>query len=615
MLTDKGDRGSALIKMIVEKLVRYMALVLDIDPNQDGDFNLVDTTEFLKCHRQRGKENSSATKKHPLTRLATVIYFYCSFRILVLCALHYIYDFHKIQLSRMGCADLTDSHSAPTKECSELANIVQMDKYRLKLIGTPYANLTILPECGFIYVLWITFSFFILARCCFKYWKPFDSSLIRLFIDKDREYANHINLITDEANRFEQSNINKYLYHVAEVPSFVLDTKTDSPASASDECLLNESKNNSGYRRLEVDSNISPQLRMDREILRQLITEGKLQPINRNPAWIARMRSIYLIIIILWACVLFALVYVLIFLQYGARFGLFGDIVIENDLMDQIALFENVILNCLSLISVAFYVTLFACTCIDQVFGVMIINRKFAECTEFIMIASDRFFRARRTVEGYTLSWSESRNQHQEVRQHLDKNLLYLLLQYKLMVRQMRSAKTTCRIILMCGLVILLMAPLIGYIHAPYLGDGMYLIFCAIYGMITIWFNLCIAPTCYLHSRGLDLYRNVATSLARLIELDTICNDGTGTRSTYSLANETMILSLRKVLSAPSEFAEDFTISAPGLVCTYANVVKFQVYCGLWVLMTWLINAKSRAMSREHNSYTGSLLTNPFSII
>ena len=169
----------------------------------------VDLFQVDAQHHQATGENEQKQRNKPSWRvkLMRTCFVYGSVRLIMFIVLQYIYDYNLLQYQRYQKTQLSFHGTNNMSEIiSVLGQKVERSRANLKSVGAPFLAAHFMVEPAFIFMILINFMFYLQSILTYRYVTPFDFSLIRMIIDKQREQKNLNNLILGELKTFITSS-------------------------------------------------------------------------------------------------------------------------------------------------------------------------------------------------------------------------------------------------------------------------------------------------------------------------------------------------------------------------------------------------------------------------
>lgn len=550
-------------------LIDWMNKIVNISPFQDESFHISRTHQV---HR--------VPKIPTRAYIAFVIYFYVLGKTLINSTYQYRYDFAKSQYDT-----LSQNHSqADNMTMLRLAEEVEKNRGMLKYLGSPFINMHFMVETAYIQFIIIFIIVHVEAQIYFRYISPFNCSLIRLIFNIKREQLNYSNLIIVELNRFIESSANFVLRfkRIRETRRF----RDDSHYWQQMQSQLELDQ--IGMSRMVF----APNHQSSVQLIKQMALNGLFQPINHKPAWLERIYTLYLRV--LYSVVIIAILFVFVFLMYILpKMADAGDIELKsNDLIYLIEILFGIIAIICCLV---FYAALSLINIIDHLRTIRELEKKIKTCIN----QSNLIFRQNQylalanccrhsPVSSQSTGSSLSKNYYE---QYLHISLLYIYIQHRIFVRQVR-ALNSCLVIITFGILqFLVLGPIVYFIHTPYIPVEIARLLLSCAAVPTIMCDLCLIPICYMYRRCTDLYKLRFSFIAHAVEIKRQLGDG------YHVYDRHLIWLLGKELESPHQLIEQFAVKIFGMIINYANILKIHYWCALSCLFSLLSAGQQRTDS------------------
>ena len=299
--------------------------------------------------------------------------------------------------------------------------------------------------------------------------------------------------------------------------------------------------------------------------LRSMVSDGRLQLINRSPSHLLLLIRFYL-----YENLFFLSVLITVYPAIAGGLFWFGLLMVKLEyLMDWVCLVQFLSVLSITFVSVCYYMVLLHNGWLDQSKLLEQLERKIRRSIGSIELLHDQ------------LSREDNAKLDVNPRRRLEANeqLLEVLLNYRIFLRQLSQIRFLFDYIALVQLAIMYAPPLLGCIHSPYSSTkGRFLMIS--WGVYCQWFTLpSIYIVCRFSERCLGLYKSISSLLAHAIGLTAI---GQGQLGRFY--DQHTIWTLRQELSYP-ELAKERLAPCLLLVSfTYTNLIRFIFYYGILIL-------------------------------
>ena len=477
-------------------------------------------------------EEDGSKGKRWWAKFASAFHWYSTCRAIVYCSCHYKYDIHLFQLKRLT-AIARDANSTIEPELARLRSLVEEDTRVLKTIGAPFMHLNFGVELAYIYMFYVYFITLLLPQIYTRLGGKFNFTSLRLIVDYEQGQEKYASLIRNELDRLKLSARN-----------FV-------------------DRKQAGI----VCSNLKPQKLIPRqaetEILLEFMLEaGIFEPINRNSDRREIMAKIY--------CRVFCSLFV------AATSTVIGIIILlckseltnfQTGSVDMVNFTENTIMIVVGIFCATFWLTLLAIGSLDILYLLNGLLARIGHC--------------HRLSEATLSVGRPGRKAHlPDLVTEMNANLLAVLVHFRMFTHEVRAFKESSKILAFGTLQLTFLVPVLVRAHALYLDKSLIAPVLSFSLLFLALGDLCLVPICHKHSRFFDLYKSLASLLARTIEFD---------RATAGeIYDPHTIWLLRKELSRPEDLMDLLSTRVLGFLFNYQNLLRAHFWAGVLVLSTAL---------------------------
>lgn len=594
-----------LNQKISQLIIRNLSLVCDYD--------------ITRCDQYYSKKENKYTDLFdnrlihvPMwLKLYRLLYIICTIFTIIYLIFQYKYDIHlhrynlytNYNYQLYPVANTNKQFKNVTKldvdlELSKLKAQIDHDRNILISIGAPFLNHSFTIEFVYIYIIYISVAVFIEIYIYNHFVHLFDLRTIKTIYDREKIIKHYSRIVSDQVNKFILSNRN----FVISLLNRTNDKRTRFITSIN--CRTRKSK------KYQISRIISDYYLLI-EQFKLLTLEAKLIPLNKksiqideltllyNKICFASSTSTFLIVTIYWLATVTI---------YGWR--------IEN-INDLLVMGQFLIPSSISSISVMFYLTSIAINTIEYIKFVKQLKNitiEFIHKSQFNLKGFLNLVDYKREVaesDSCKLDNYDNNNKHSKCNnklvdfykpnekiylrtidnfkyQDLNYDLLFILIQYKLLLRQLKFNKPTISLVAFCTLQIQFLAPLLLFIQLPFIKSEIVPILVSCFLFFVILGDCCLIPIAYMHSRCLELCKALFSVMAHSSEC---INSKTGE---YVYSKHTIRV-LSKELTNYEQFNQQFAIILLGYKITYPTFVRLHVLIGLLMIYSFSNKAKSIA--------------------
>lgn len=526
------EEANANILSLTKHLIEFSAKLCRVDIYHEENFRVL---RRLKLSRKQ-----KAELRYPKwSTLVQVVYVVCSLNILLLFVMQFLYDSslrQKQQRIQSGSYE------------GELEEELRVERKILRLIGAAYIDFNAISEVCYLYQLGFCILGYVQTRLYYRYFCPFNSSIIRNFLRPQREHRNFQLLIQDELERLLESE-KIYL----------------------DYCLVRSrfryTNSNAHWQSESQKVNVINVRKSCLVHLMLLKDVGHLQPLNKNSDWLRKLSIYYALInlsfIATGATVIGTFWLVLSFNYQNVQLFL--------EPLDVLVISELIILEIIAIISCGFYLSVVVTNYIDQIYYILKLIKQFKQLLEENIVSHERLMQLK--LNSNNLQSDSTLFEAQlQASTLMNANLLFVVFQYKIFLRQLYSTMNSNRFIAFFALQAMMFPPVMMYIYSPYI-PAQYKTYAICLGFWPItWIDLYLFPISYAFSRSLDLHRLLLSLLAHGVQVQTEIG------SVY--ADHTLMLLEREISNSESPINR-FSITMFGLSFTYSSLLKFHFWLSI----------------------------------
>lgn len=629
------------------KLCRCIMVLLSTCCNVDlytlgDDYSNVHPTRQVPLYvaiRKWFKEKTFGT-------LSTIAFIFMAVHVSCIVYYQYVYDFVKVKVDRLNLlVNLTiinniSKHNRSSRNTlgkdillvyrqDLIDNKLKLDKTAsiLQSLGAIHMDVKFVAECLYLTCLFITVSIYILPQMYIIFRGKLTYYFSRNFLIYERELTMFDKVIETQVDKYLVSSQNhvRALENVFNMDAKQICTSTLTNLKACSSLFgkevtpfeLDYGNYNENTKIDMISQSIEINYFLDNQ-LRYWNSQKLLRPFNRLPEWIEGWSMILLIYFA--NCLVYSLLFDLVVadLLFTQR----GHWVLRGYSRAQmLTIFENLSFAIIIGISSIFHGTMYLFTCLDQISLI----KKYDYLTRQNMVISRTKLRQIDKIR--TKNIRELSN----LIEHVNANLLYILISYKIFEIQLRHLKTPFALSLTTGLIILFAYPILGRVHLPYFESTNIdndnhaqhtLMLMSLF--IVPPFSLCVISICTHYHCCMRWFQTLAKYLAHIIDaehyLDSIYQAKPQSSSSseaevgvriYSLH---LVSLLRKLVSHPQNLQQEFAIKSIGLRFTWANMLKVYFWFGLIAIS--IVTYQKQQIS--HTNFLGgsivSILEDPFGL-
>lgn len=608
-------------------------------------FCLVDLYRMDKSSSKNGrsfrKKNqevqflSTLTRKTMAQKVFTITFYFCTGYMCWVIVLSYRYDLFwyeykwYMELSRR----LISKSNHPEQEVKNVEQ--RLEELRVKVdhaeelvsyFGSPFLNLNFMNESTVILIIFVNFVSYQMSLLM-NYRRPYDMLSIRFMLQPQLYLDYYSRLVICEINDYIESSRNFVRICLSNNQGFTSRQEIstiDNPNKFNNNLLLRETKLLNSSSGLKAIRNHNSTVRL----IRTMALNGKLIPLNRTSHFTDKilLRSTLFNMMMPLGFTIFAMIFTAI--MYFIR-----DINLK--LMDLIAgiIFTN--LCFVALVSMCFYVSLITTNSLDYVTYVIELRKVIESCIYKSRLRLDYLmFREQRRKQLNEIGMERNQigclvcddlNRKLKVNEaqfaQLNEQLVYILLQYRFLVRQLKTNKHSVDFFAFCALMVITGATLIIVMQAPYVDKDLVLVSTCAFMFFVFIGDCCLVPICYRHSKCLDLCRSLFSLLAHLVELERNIsipernnnNNNNNKRSlgkpgtkiiepdntianlwpieeSSELFDMHILRLIWKELSQTDILTNKFATISVGLSFTYPNFMRFHILSGFLIVYSALNN-------------------------
>ena len=518
--------------------------------------------EYICCIDLRGtwQQSESANQSNRYkqilswsTKLSLILYCVCTCHVLI--GLYYQYS-HDLDLVTLQVLNQNSSMSPPLLTLADkntnldgprsvLFNRIQDSKKLLSAIGAGEYRKYIAVEQMHLANVVFAFVGFGLLYLFYRHVTPYEIYYVREQLDYKREQKTIKQLVEQVVENYLKSD---YLFNQIHSPSRV--------AHCS-----------SGQGHADTITS---------QLVKVMLANGTLIPANRS-SYSFRRRSL-LVLCYMISLVIFLIVFYAIMLTDA------GVLYVPDSILE----ISNRVLEYFFCVSFFSFGAATLIGSVDQSVYVNKIRRLVHQCIEINSSEFGKHLRCSSGTEPGPLSdillvqnsTSKTPSRILKIREpalKMNANLLFILLHYKIFVRQLRPITKTLNPAAAIANFGLLWVPFVVMLHMPYMkllhaqDNRPILIGLTLSSLLPI--DLQILSICYLNARCMNLYRSLSSLAAHIIELESLH----GARVYDSHA----IMTVFKELRESDRFIDQFTTRLAGLSGTYPTMVRAHFWWGL----------------------------------
>lgn len=499
----------------------------------------------------------------------------------------------------------SDINNNSSSFIEKLKNKVEYDRNILISMGATFLDHSFAVEYDYIYILFISFVTFVETFIYSRYVYPIDLRTIKTIYDRERIIKHYSEIVADEVKKFILSSRN-----------FVITTLNISRLDYLKQLKLLQYKKDS--KKYQISRIISDHY-SNIEQLKLMALESKLIPINKRSQWIDNLTIMYNQInslTFISSVIIFTIFWATQCIYYGVRSGI----------MDAIHSFTFFVPSAIATLYVFFYFGAIVINTIDYIILAMrlktiinyLINENSSKIKEILhsdkqqLSIDDKTTTSKLSIEqretnigehsdSYfvndnisiksTIKLKKNQTDRENYSKYLDLNhdLLFVLIQYKLFMRQLKYNKPTITYVVFCTLQIQIMGPILLFIELPFIKSQFVPILISSFAAFFILIADCnLVPIAFMHNRCLDLCKALFSLMAHSSEF---INLETGE---YVYSKHTIKL-LSKELSLSEEFVKQFGVILFGYPITYPTLLRLHTLLGLLMVYSLSNHAKSMA--------------------
>lgn len=591
---------------IVDRLSRWLVQIVGHFAELDYSGNLWNESSIKRDSYFKTKSKLSWWSNY----LFRAAYFVVLIRCLINCFFQYQYDFSINEYSsqliilnkHLNSTEATKYAEQVYEKLHSLANDIDHFRDILKTLGAPFINLFMISESITLLLCTTTLVTFMQVHLYFRLRKPYDLSIMRSLLDRNREQLDYvddlvlaeveifISSICSQVNLFkasaEELERNKLLsggarlseHGLSERPPNDLTTLEDSAPIPLpyDLSIISERPRFIG----KVTYRSSKKLL---ENLRQIACRGYLNPFNKNLIWLKRSSKMYATCLNLY--VIFDIVCLVIFVSMLERTNFFKNRPLElESRMDYLGLFEFFWLCWVLTISVGPQLVNMYLVPRDQIYysgelcklirTTILINK-----INYLSILRE-YSNERRNSQGKKRNL---KTKHKRMIEEMNLRFLHAYLQFKIFVRQFRPIKVVLGWLAILAIELYPVTPILVRLHNQYLDESGRM-FSLIYSVsFMVMGAVALIPMTAIHAYSIKLHKLMQSLMVHAVEVELVVNPE-GNLENLHIYNTHLIWLMRKELREHEQPMASLSLETFGIRLTYPNYLKLHFYCGLLIL-------------------------------
>ena len=568
-----------------------------------ADFNRID----LNCPTKRGSEKEPAENCKTNRRfsrfsdLVLLLLSICTFHMWIVLYYQYIYDYHLLKLNRLNQLEKATNDEAlnysrrRADECKAV----------LETIGAPHMNLSFAVEALYLPLSLTPVITYFATQIYYRYMNPFNIYFVRNIFDREKEARNCKSLVEQQMAVFLNSatNFEQYPHRKSsktlKLPSNKSLIATRAPqrrlVTFTQQPTRKQSKTASTKRRVSCFQ-FSAQSQ-----LQELQLNNYIWPINMSRKWMDRTTNLYFVSNI--SCSLYGLCIMAFFM-----FALYSQKSNSGNsrFSDWFVTFDLLLMLFASNVSTTFFTNVAVFSCVDQTLLMIELRKNIQKC---IAENTRLFYKSVKlsrqllekennlNLEEKTLVWSRIDSSRSE----MNRNLLLMLMQYKISVAQLSPLLTTFNSVSFGATIIMFLYPALGRVHSPYLPSGisddsrLYLMLLSV--ILIVPGLISLLPICYMLARGTYLFKSLSSLLAHTTSVESqSCGENLYDRHTVSI--------LRREVSYPDKLVGSSATMSGRFVINFSSLIPILFWDGLIIV--------SMILETRTESNLNSFISDPF---
>lgn len=568
-------------KLLIENITSVNAIDLSndllVDSNNNKRLNIDDNNNSFK--RYYDNRVFEFEFKHYISMLIPLI---CMILLLFHSILQFNYDKNLYRFEYLN-STLNENDRKNITIMKLLNDTKQLSDESERILinyGAPFINLHFTLECdlAFLNIVSIIIFFNTYYRVYHNKNNPIDFMLIRIILNREKFINYYIRLVAYEMNKFIASSQNLIL-------------KLTTPLIGIDSRHLNQYNFMTTNERRELKSidimNEYKQHYKTIEEIKLMLLEGKLIPINRQRKWLFYINVMYNLTTIsamLSIITILTIYWINICSFKTCRYDLLSCIVILELFIVIITLTFGIGFN---------FSFLFLATC-DFICYVSQLNNEIDSCikqNELLLLNNQTIIKKEFNFRSIN---------DKSIIDKMNKDLLFIILQYQIYLSQFESTKPTIRYITNMTICSSVLSPILTFLQMPFVDINLRVLVFITFIVFVLFGDFLIAPVCILNSKCSLIQKKLFNLMGHISRF----------KNVYSL--NTIKLIHREICNSNLRI-DQFNIYSFGLIVNFNNFVRFHVYLLLILTYVYVINSKTISTDFYSSMDGRNILTDPLS--